>query len=332
MPLSNHQYDQIMRKYEILRNNREDLIRSRRKEVYANIPRFAEIDDEIATASVGLFRDNAGKQTNPNVFSELHNKIQTLTQEKLDLLEKNGYGSDYLNPPYRCQDCKDTGYIEHEPCHCFVQRSLDLLYSQEDVRRKFKTENFSNFSLDYYDDNYYGGNRESSKANAKKAYDDAQKFVRDFETKRGNLLLYGDTGVGKTYLSNCIGKAILDQGHSVIYLTAFQLFEIFEQNTFKKKDTPGNIEDSYRNIFECDLLIIDDLGTEFSNSFTVSQLFQCINERLLKNRSTVISTNLTLEGLKKTYSERIFSRFIENYTLIKLFGRDIRIQKGLQNI
>ncbi len=333
MSLTNHQYDQIMRQYEILRSDRESLIHNRREEIYAKIPRFQAIDNEIATSSVDLIQASIeGGLTGSVDTSNLHSKIEELIQEKLSLLQSHGYGVDYLNPPYHCPDCKDTGYIDHRPCHCFTQRAIDLLYSQEHIQKVFEVENFNHFSFDYYADDYYddkSGSGISAKENAHKAYEDALDFVHNFSTRHDNILLFGDTGVGKTYLSNCIGKAVLDQGYSVIYLTAFQLFEIFEKNTFHKKDASDDDTVPYKNIFDCDLLIIDDLGTEFSNSFTTSQLFQCINERLLHKRSTVISTNLRIGDIANTYGERISSRFIEHYTLITLFGQDIRVQKSL---
>ena len=335
MSLTNHQYDQIMRQYEALRSERESLIHERREEVYTNIPRFQEIDNEIATSSVDLIQASIeGGLTGSVDTSNLHSKIEALIQEKMDLLRTHGYGVDYLNPPYQCPDCKDTGYIEHRPCHCFNQRAIDLLYAQDHVQKIFERENFSHFSLDYYDNDYYDdkdGSGLSARENAIKAYEEAQRFVRDFSTRHENILLYGDTGVGKTYLSNCIGKAVLDQGFSVIYLTAFQLFEIFEKNTFQKKNRFDDDTVPYKNIFDCDLLIIDDLGTEFGNSFTNAQLFQCINERLIHKRSTVISTNLNLQDFKETYSERIFSRILESYIPISLFGKDIRVRKSLED-
>ena len=135
---------------------------------------------------------------------------------------------------------------------------------------------------------------------------------------------YGDTGIGKTFLSNCIAKELLDSRHSVIYFTAFQLFDILSKGVFKR-DEEALL--SHRNIFDCDLLIIDDLGTELSNSFTTSQLFLCINERILRQKSTIISTNLGMNQLADIYSERVLSRISSNYTLLKLFGADIRILK-----
>lgn len=137
-------------------------------------------------------------------------------------------------------------------------------------------------------------------------------------------MLYGDTGTGKTFLSNCIAKSLLDQCFSVIYFTAFELFDIFEKNVF---DRASDVSEIHHQIFDCDLLIIDDLGTEFSNSFTTSQLFLCLNERLLAGKSTVISTNLSMKQIAEMYSERTFSRISSNYTLLKFFGDDIRIKK-----
>ncbi|MCR5641167.1 MAG: ATP-binding protein [Lachnospiraceae bacterium] len=334
MSLTNQQYDQLMRQYETLRSDRESLIHSRRKEIYAKIPRFQEIDNEIATSSVDLIQASIeGGLTGSVDTSNLHSKIEAMIQEKIDLLKAHGFDENYLNPPYHCPDCKDTGYIDHRPCHCFTQRAIDLLYSQDHVQKMFEVENFRNFSFDYYADDFFDstdGAPLSARENSEKAYRDALAFVHNFSSHHENMLIYGDTGVGKTFLSNCIGKAILDQGFSVIYLSAFQLFEIFEKNTFRKKDSASDDAVPYKNIFDCDLLIIDDLGTEFSNSFTVSQLFQCINERLLHKRSTVISTNLKLRDIREVYSERISSRFIENYTLIHLFGEDIRVQKQVK--
>ena len=186
-------------------------------------------------------------------------------------------------------------------------------------------ENFDAFDLDVYDDDYFEeGSEVSARANAEIALEKATNFVHNFKQKGGNLLLLGKTGCGKTFMSNCIAKSLLDQGVSVIYFTSSELFRVFEEQTFKKN---ANVAELHDHIFDCDLLIIDDLGTEFQNSFTTARLFQCLNERLLRNKSTIISTNLMLEDLRDTYSERITSRVFSNYEVIKLIGNDIRIKK-----
>ena len=149
-------------------------------------------------------------------------------------------------------------------------------------------------------------------------------FIDHFDDTFSNLYFYGDTGIGKTFLSNCVAKELMDHGHSVIYFTAFQLFDILSKGVFAKDEEAIAANE---NIFTCDLLIIDDLGTELTNSFTTSQLFLCLNERILHRKSTIISTNLGLSQLTDLYSERILSRIMDNYVLIKLFGEDIRMQK-----
>ena len=162
----------------------------------------------------------------------------------------------------------------------------------------------------------------------KNAHLTALEFVDTFADEFRNLFLYGDTGVGKTFLSNCIAKELIDKSFSVIYLTAHEFFDTMAKGKFERDDTA---EEMCEHIFDCDLLIIDDLGTELPNSFTVSQLFLCLNERLLRRKSTIISTNLSLESLVEIYSERTFSRITSNYTMLKLTGDDIRIKKKLMN-
>ena len=164
----------------------------------------------------------------------------------------------------------------------------------------------------------------TARETAKRAYDAAVNFVRDFDTRSQNLFLYGSTGVGKTFLSHCIANALLESAHCVLYFSAFDLFDRLAQTAFSKKPETDMGDDF---IFNCDLLIIDDLGTELTNSFVSSQLFLCINERIARRKSTIISTNLKLEDFSATYSERTFSRIASNYQMLKLIGKDIRIQK-----
>lgn len=166
----------------------------------------------------------------------------------------------------------------------------------------------------------------TARETAKDAVRKAWQFIDTFDKRFQNLFLYGNTGVGKTFLSNCIARELIDRANCVIYFTAFDLFDILAKNTFQRgRDMTGTQED----ILACDLLIIDDLGTELTNTFVASALFQCINERIMRKKSTIISTNLSLDQFSDTYSERIFSRITSHYTMIKLIGNDIRIQKRL---
>ena len=187
-------------------------------------------------------------------------------------------------------------------------------------------ENFGNLSYAYYDDQEILPEIGLTNADyMRRVVRGCMDFAADFDRKKENLLFTGSTGVGKTFLTNCIARALMDSGHSVIYLSAGDLFEVFSRNKFDY-DTPEDMRDTYRYILDCDLLIIDDLGTELNNSFTSSQLFYCINERMNMSRSTIISTNLSIARLRDSYTDRVTSR-IMRYRIIPLYGRDIRLLK-----
>lgn len=327
MAINNAQYDAIFRSFEQKQVYNRDLLDKRRKTVYNLIPELEKIHNSISLLSVSQARKLLNGDD--NALHELKNELKRLTDRKTELLVSAGFPADYLEPIYECEDCKDTGYIGNKKCHCFQKAIIDLLYTQSNLKNILKVENFDTFSFAYYSDNHIDPvTGRSSLANIKNAYCIAQEFVTSFADEFRNLFLYGDTGVGKTFLSNCIAKELIDKSFSVIYLTSFELFDTLAKSKFEKEKAA---ESMCEHIFDCDLLIIDDLGTELANSFTISQLFLCLNERLLRRKSTIISTNLSLESLVDIYSERTFSRITSNYTMLKLTGDDIRIKKKLMN-
>ncbi len=326
MPLSNTQYDEIMRRYDQQQILNQHIVEERVAAVYAQAPRLSELDEKISSCSVLAAEKIIDGDT--SVTEELRRQIKACKEEKEEILSSLGYPRDYFLPPYRCKDCKDTGYIGSKPCHCFRQAAIDLVYTQSNLKEILKNENFDTLTLDYYPKdliNHITG--KSAYETAEIAVRQCHAFADNFGSHAQNLFFYGGTGVGKTFLSNCIAKQLLDAGHSVIYFTAPQLFDIFEKDVFRKDVRSGQ---SRQNVYDCELLIIDDLGTEVSNSFTSSQLYLCINERILRKRSTIISTNLSIKQLADSYSERIFSRISSNYTMLQLFGDDIRIAKKLR--
>lgn len=324
MALQNAQYDQIMREY-----NRQQIVNKHHldehiENAYEQIPRLLEIDQEISSLSIRKAKSLLGGTAED---WDLKEAIAVLSEERLTLLTINGFPTDYLQMQYNCPRCQDTGYIDGQKCICFKKASVELLYMQSNIKDILKKNNFDSFRLDYYSEEFKCRTTGlSARATAEIAVTKARNFISGFETSDDNLFLYGDTGVGKTFLSHCIAKELIDQGYCVIYFSASDLFEQLAKGTFSH-----GIEAAEQNepIFDCDLLIIDDLGTELTNSFVASSLFLCINERLMRNKSTIISTNLTLEHFAETYSERIFSRISSNYTILKLIGKDIRIQKKL---
>lgn len=326
MSLTNSQYDTIMREYNRKQFHHRHLQDERVAEVYRSIPEMEQLEQSISSLSVAQAKKLLNGEQ--GALEELKQELSVLSARRKQLLEAAGFPFNYMEPSYDCPDCRDTGYIGNEKCHCFKQAVIDMLYTQSNLKEILQVENFSHFSYDYYDDrNINSSTKKTPRETARDAVQECLSFVEHFDELYRNLFFFGDTGVGKTFLSNCIAKELIDSAHSVIYLTAFQLFDIFAKNTFS-----GNTkaeEEMYQYIFDCDLLIIDDLGTELTNSFTSSQLFLCVGERIARKKSVIISTNLPLETFVNTYSERTFSRITSNYTMIKLVGEDIRIKKKL---
>ena len=322
MPLQNFQYDTIMREYSRRQAQNHRILEEHTAEAYGKIPRLKEIDDEVATLSADKVRRLLNGEEKGT--SDLKAAIQELSDERITLLVANGFPGDYLEMPYTCPDCQDTGYIGSRKCTCFKKAEIELLYAQSNLNEILEKENFDSFSFDYYSATIKNeATGLSALETARRAYDTAQRFVQNFDHKFENLFLYGDTGVGKTFLSHCIARELLRSTHCVLYFSAYDLFDMMAANSFSRKDT-GTDEEL---IYDCDLLIIDDLGTELNNSFTSSRLFYCINERMNMSRSTIISTNLTLARLRDSYTDRVTSRIMSGYRIIPLYGGDIRLLK-----
>ena len=326
--------ENILHEYEKTRLANKRIIQDRKNEIYAKIPRIFEIDSdstssylEIAKMRV-LGKDNDKSQTRIASY-----KNRELAKEKTLLLEQHGYPADYLDPIYTCKICKDTGYVNQEKCSCFINKIIDSLYLQSNLNNILKQENFNTFSFEYYSKELYNDKKFSPYDNVKNIVEHSKNFINRFETQksyRGNILIYGETGLGKTFLTNCIAKELLDAGHSVLYLSAGELFESVLAGYLMNQKI--ELEDLFRYIYNSELLIVDDLGTELTNNFVLSQFFEIINKRETSGRSTLISTNLSMKQLRDRYSERIMSRIIANYTVFNMYGDNIRYQKRKKEI
>ncbi|MGN0240336.1 MAG: ATP-binding protein [Candidatus Weimeria sp.] len=321
MKLTNTQYNQIMQIYREARQNRDDEIRSRRDELREKIPEFSKLEDS--------FIDESRRHDAHVNYKELTARF--IEKEKR-LLRENGYPEDYLNPPYQCPDCKDTGYVGEfldTPCHCFKRHAIDLIYRDEPVMKRLLTDHFDDFDL-----SGYSSEKDStgitSRESAATALEQSRRFVETFDNSFHNLFFYGPSGSGKTFLSSCIAGELINSGHSVVYLSAVRLFNVCADYTFGEKKNTDDY--AYKSLFTADLLIIDDLGTEVSNTFTTSSFFNLINDRLLNSKSTIISTNLTFNEISDTYSQRVASRLVEKYNFFHLFGFDGRIENKLKDM
>ena len=336
MAIDNSSYNAIMREYENIRaNNRAAQVR-RIEEVYEKIPQMQDLNNY--TGSMAVLRYKESLKSGNISMSNLKKDIEGIKNDKERLLLEAGFPKDYMEMRYDCVDCKDTGYIEGGKCHCLQSKIRKLLYSQSNLENILDKENFENFSFDYYDDKTILSGQNMTNA----AYmDGVKKFCEKYIDKyfnvdksknatdsvegnyRRSIVFSGNTGVGKTYLSNCIAKVLLDRYYSVIYLSAKELFE-----TMVKVNIEKNEEQRYsllaKEVYDCDMLIIDDLGSELFNHFTTSEFFHIINRRINTEKSTIISTNLSLDKMRDTYSERVTSRIRKSFIYIRLFGNDIR--------
>lgn len=328
MALSNSQYEAIMRIYHQRQfRNRQDQD-ERLREVYEKVPQVEALTDEITAAMA-----QAGRymlKGDPDRAAAMKQEAARLKEQKALYMARNGYPADYLDMKYHCPLCRDTGRVDGQKCHCFKQMEIEILYDQSNIRDVLTRENFDTLTMEYYD------REKIDPKTGMTVYEymsmvigECKAFVENFGSEKGSILFTGNTGCGKTFLSNCIARELIRRSYSVVYLTATDMFDILSESRFGSRDE-DEAKDRAAYILECDLLIVDDLGTELINTFTASQLFYCINERLNRKKGTIISTNLALNRMQDEFTERVTSRIMSQYRVLPLLGEDLRfIRRGL---
>ncbi|MCM1992323.1 ATP-binding protein [Oceanirhabdus seepicola] len=318
--------EKVLNLYDKKRKNNTELLKNRKTEIYSKVPRIKQIDTTITKSFIDLstsaFKEIPNRES---YLSDLKAKITDLKVEKSELLVQYGYPMDYLNEIYECKKCGDTGYIGAKRCECFNKTLVMLYYVTSELKDILLSNNFSKFRLDYFE-NHRFNDMGSPRKNIEKILYKSKEYIRDFSSSDENLFFYGSAGTGKTFLTNCIAKELLDKGYLVIYKTSDELIESLKEIRFDKDKV---LEDA---IINCDLLIIDDLGTESDTDFTRSELYNLLNKKILTNKKMIISTNFSLEELMNRYSERITSRLFGNFTVHKFYGEDIRIKLNLKRI
>ncbi len=323
-------YKMVLRQYEQIQTKNQHQLQKNRNEIYAACPRVEEIENEIALVGVRIARMVLQKPKDTQLLlKKLKKAVSKLKEEKKQLLNELGFSEKALEINYICNDCKDTGYIDNVPCHCMKQKLIDLSYDQSNIKEIVKQENFDTFDFRYYSEEINEHEGWSPNDNIKKIYGRCMDFCYNFGTTFQNLFLYGETGLGKTFLCNCIAKELLDKGYIVLYMTAGQLFDMIEKQQFDNNNQEEK-EDIMEDLLTVDLLIIDDLGTEFSTILSSAKLFHIINSRMLTKKSVIISTNLSPDELINQYSDRLVSRIAGTYIMLKFFGDDIR-KKNQEN-
>ncbi len=322
--ISNHHL-QVMKIYDEINSRQKKSLENRKSEIELKLPEIKRIEKEIGKLCLSVSLNTLqALDKREEYLKELKETITTLRMRKGELLVEHGYPLDYLQPQYDCNKCKDTGFIGSDKCSCYKNKLVKIYYENSALCFMLEKNNFDNFNLQYYSDKK-GPEKYSPKDNIRNIASSSLNFIKNFNNNDENLLFYGSSGTGKTFLSHCIAKDLIDKGYFVIYKTAEELIKSIRDIRFNGNFT---LEEYINN---CDLLIIDDLGTEMSSDFSKTELFNLLNSRLLNNKKMMVSTNYSLEELTNIYSERITSRLIGNFTLCKFYGDDIRLQKKFLN-
>lgn len=294
---------------------------ARRDEAVKAIPEISVIERELAETGISVVKSlGMGKGAGDFVRSlaEINLKLQKRIEK---LLVENGFDADYLKTKYTCPDCEDTGYINGISCKCRSELVKEIAMERLCRNSPALKCRFDNFSLDYYPDEIDERYNVSPRQHMKRVFEYCKNYAADFDPDSCSLYLYGATGLGKTHLTLAIAGEVTKNGADVVYDSASNLLRRLEKEHFSKDGDESGAEDE---MLDCDLLIIDDLGSEFVTSFSVSALYNIINTRLNREKPVIISTNLDAKALEEKYNERTASRILGSYTALLFLGRDIR--------
>ena len=314
---------EALQRFEEDKQRRASQTEARRQRIYREIPRLEAIEKELRGTMARIMTEalRHGEDPAPALL-RIRTENAMLQQERAELLTEHGYAPDALEDKPRCALCGDTGYCGGKMCAC-----LQKYYAQEQIKSLSSLldvggQSFDTFGLEWYDTKV-GEQSRSPRETMERNLAACQAFAADFGKKKENLLLFGDPGLGKTFLSACIARVVSEDGFSVVYDTAVHVFARCEAAKFRSEEEPDAAVD-VRRYESSDLLILDDLGTEMTTNFVQSALYQIVNGRLLAGKSTIISTNLDPIELGRRYGAAIRSRLEGEYTVLPFYGEDIR--------
>ncbi len=325
MGYNKENYKRIRAEYETKALRAQEEAELRRAELYAAIPELGNLDRQLSGVGLRILQAALQRENTEQRVAELRRENEAIVLRRAELLRANGYPANYSEPQYECEKCSDTGYVGIKMCSCMRRRIIEAGMHSSGLSTLMKTQSFENFSLDYY------RAKPEELRIMQHNYQMAKQYAESFSADEGreppkSLLMLGGTGLGKTHLSTAIARVIIERGYDVFYNSSIGMLSDFEAKRFGNGLASDGTDDTARYT-ECDFLIIDDLGTEVVNQFTLSCLYHVINTRLNLQKPTLISTNLTSSELRKTYTDRITSRLMGEYLLLPFYGTDVRKQK-----
>ncbi len=310
--------------YDADKQRRLELYLQRRDAIYRRQPRLGEIQRELAATTSRIIASALRRGTDPGpALGVLRDENLSLQQERAALLAQMGLPKDALDEQVNCPVCQDSGYAHGEVCRCLRSYYARLQRAELSTLLDLGNQSFDAFSLDWYSDQVDSAYGVSPKANMEFVYDVCADYAHNFGRHGGNLLLTGAPGLGKTFLSAAMAREVSDGGHSVVYDTAIHIFEQFESQKFGRDDG-GDTDTAVRRVLQCDLLILDDLGTEMTTAFVQSALYQILNTRMMTGKATILNSNFSPEQIARRYSPQIASRIEGGYRVLPFFGQDIR--------
>ena len=332
--MSHSIHRRLMHLYDADKQTAEERMRERLAAAETAIPALAAVEQALKEKTIAISRRILAGGGD---VSALRAEMDALRESKRALLNKAGIDPGELTEAYTCKTCRDTGYTaglegRMVKCPCMKQKLVDLLHKEGHLTDTFFRENFDTFDLRCYSGERWENELLSPYENMKDiVLATCQSFVEDFGQGFENLLFCGDTGLGKTFLCNCIAGALLQSGKSVLYVTAPRFFKKIEDYRFNREEMDAP-DEQMAMVYDVDALIIDDLGSEFATIVTNTALFELINSRILDRRATVISTNLSERNFQQQYSDRIVSRLFGHYKILRFYGEDIRQKKKFMRL
>ncbi len=322
MAYSNDIVRRARQRLESMRADRDSQNRERLQQAYAQVPRIREIDLQLRQ-TMALAAQAAFTQGSHELMEQAKQKNLSLQAEKKQLIAQY-FGEGWLDETPICPTCGGTGYLGAQMCSCLRKLCVEE-QEKELTLLGHGNEEFSRFRLDYYPDRVDPKYGRSMRAVMQRTYELCLQYAHHFSPLSGNLLFSGDTGLGKTFLSACIAKVVAGKGYSVVYESAPHLFAKLEKARFQNDEAA---QQEVQKFSRCDLLILDDLGTEMPGMFTTSALYTLVNDRILGQKPTIISTNLSTDALDSRYSAQVASRLRGDFRRVAFVGEDIRVLKG----